>query len=551
MKNFCPSLEKFLVGIIVCMFAVPGLLTIVAIYCDKAPAWLRNANLAADAPPPMPAFSRGTYFDAKYQQMLAAHFEATFAGREILIRITNEICFRVFHYCPLPSTSVMIGRNNELFQDVYLSEYCIDRTKREKLVPIAGNLKRFQDECRRRGIAFVMLITPNKASVQPENIPPVWMKRYNPLPRTYDLLVPLLREQGIFFVDGRALAMDIKNSSPPVPVFPQGGIHWGDAAVLASTNAILTAMTAQGKPVKLLEGEMRYTTEHARDSADLISILNLAIPWKYTVADFVSKPVLPRTKYNIVGIGGSFTWRIFEMLQKSRQFAELDDYAYYNVFKRCWVDDETRFCAQPVKQIDFSREIYAADCVILEVNELMMGKSDNNLIKFLPDALGNLPPENKPREKFLSGMVLPCEWGKWIDFKSMSPQALIPAWLSGFSSIEPQRVFMGGREGLMRLETTPSGRDVILEAVAGVSSKSGGKQSATIFVNDEPVGHWVFSPGNESTQSLTIPAKLTGSGGNMVIRFHLDNSPDSPEKSGPSFSAVRLVSPGRNKKPVP
>ena len=163
----------------------------------------------------------------------------------MFIRVINEIYLRGFHLAPV---GVLIGPHLSLIEPAYLEEYCLVRHEADELRPFVQDLRRFQDFCASQGTAFVLVITPSKATLYPENMPAGWLRRYHPGPRDYDHLLPLLRERGIHYVDGHRLTTELK-ARPPVPVFPIGGIHWGDPTALATTNAALGVLAGQGLPV--------------------------------------------------------------------------------------------------------------------------------------------------------------------------------------------------------------------------------------------------------------------------------------------------------------
>ena len=70
--------------------------------------------------------------------------------------------FRLLKSCAISSADIVVGKENVLYETAYVREYCLQRTNRETLAAMVRNLKRFQDECERRHIAFVFLITPSK-----------------------------------------------------------------------------------------------------------------------------------------------------------------------------------------------------------------------------------------------------------------------------------------------------------------------------------------------------------------------------------------------------
>src|SRR6185436_14861396 len=91
---------------------------------------------------------------------------------------------------------------------------------------LAHRLRRVQDALAARGIAFALVIAPNKAAVYPEFLPAGFLHPEDVRPpAAYDRMRPMLAEEGVHVVDGRAILLAEKGRSD-VPLFPPGGVHW-------------------------------------------------------------------------------------------------------------------------------------------------------------------------------------------------------------------------------------------------------------------------------------------------------------------------------------
>src|SRR5690606_12090014 len=111
------------------------------------------------------------------------------------------------------------------------------RPDRENLKQMVQQIEALQTICRSRGMGFAFVITPSKASIYPEKVPSHWEKRSDPRPRGYDLLLELLGETKVIYVDGPALARQQIEKGTEVSLFPPAGSHWGSPLCLATTNA--------------------------------------------------------------------------------------------------------------------------------------------------------------------------------------------------------------------------------------------------------------------------------------------------------------------------
>ena len=396
-------LEKLLVLLLAMVFAGPLAIAGWLRYSHDAStgtAWLRNATLAGQqiAPAPVPC-SAATVFSAGYQSALAKDFDFHFAGREALIRAIDEFDVRVFRAAP---PGLLIGGwPLSIIERPYAAEYCLQRVDREKIRPLVDDLRKMQDFCVARGIAFALVITPSKASIYPENLPAAWQRRYRRAPRAYDQLIRLLREENVRFVDGHRLALGLKADSP-VPVFPAGGVHWGDQAALATTNELLELLASQGAGVSpLRDYTSRISDEAQGQDADMMGLINVMFPWRYPVMQITVAPTAPARAMhpNLVWVGGSFVWKMLLMMGASSQFSELDFYNYYKVAQYCMADGRLSLVGAPTPAVNFEADVFAADALVVEINEQNIALGAH-LREFLHDAFAVLPDPKAAKAAF-------------------------------------------------------------------------------------------------------------------------------------------------------
>jgi hypothetical protein len=148
---------------------------------------------------------------------LPSQFEAAFAdrfgGRDVLIALHHFVKLMVFDAAPVPN--VMVGRDGWLY---FLGEdgKSIDRDYRgivpyspEEPFAVAAELKRRHDYLASRGIAYVVMIVPDKATIYPEYLP-FWVAR-GPGGTRLDLLYAALKAYPeIMVLDLRAALMAAK-----------------------------------------------------------------------------------------------------------------------------------------------------------------------------------------------------------------------------------------------------------------------------------------------------------------------------------------------------
>lgn len=555
MKHLLLRLDKLLAALIAVVFFTPLCLT-VFFCCWTTPLphteWLRNETLvgmkASEAHVPL---SWSTVRSGSYQSAAAARFNENFAGRELLIRSTCETWYRLFKRSPLSSIAISLGRDDFVFQDYYLQEYCLTRTSAEQLEPLVRDMRRLQDACEHFGVAFLLLITPSKAAIMPEYIPPAWLRRYDLRPRAYHQLVPLLTKHGIHFVDGHALTAQAK-AHAPAPIFPKGGIHWGEYGAWVTTNALVAALEAQGKSLKSIQHFLPYVTDEPEgEDADVVSLMNLVVPWRYPVArmKIEGSPGFPGRPLNATIIGGSFATQVARQLSACGQFSEVEIFNYYKKFKWSVVDGIINLARMPVNEVDFDREILATDCLVLEANEAALAiKGPHHLITFVDDALKHIANGLPARRDFLYEhriSYLPYQWGQELSFRARDTSfSAHQDCLTGFSGFEELAAWTKGPVATVRLSTPTATRDLLLEAevIALLHPEKLPVQHAKVFVNGHPIGEWHFADGERARRKLVIPKEALDESGMLVLRFEIAR-PVTPASlgMGNDFRALGLL----------
>jgi alginate O-acetyltransferase complex protein AlgJ len=340
---------------------------------------------------------------AAFQKETTLHFNESFAGREALIRYTNELWFRLFHDTANLSSQIIIGEHDVLFEKGYVQEYFTTRPDKAALAPWVKDLRRLQDYCRGIGMGFVVVLTPSKASIYPEDTPRRWRRWSDPRPRAGAVVTELFRENGIIFVDAIDLTAREKLKGPPAPLFPKGASHWAQRSAFIAANAVQARFAEQNKATEQIESAgSTITYELEREEHDLALLMNLAQQRQYPVEKIAIKPSnRPKAQQLTMAlIGDSFCWSLLRALDESAQYSNIPFFFHYRRYKAQLVDGGPRTLRTPATPLDFSREVFAADCLLLEINELTAVYTEHHLSAFLKDALAHLPDPAAPKPPF-------------------------------------------------------------------------------------------------------------------------------------------------------
>jgi len=169
-----------------------------------------------------------------------AAFSDRFAARNALIALEHAISVRGFHSSPVGN--VVLGRDQWLY---FAGEdgHALDRHFRGTMPFGDDMVRQLRDELERRrqylaarGIAYVVIVAPDKATIYPEHLP-TWithMRAPTPLERTAELLK---RDPALHFVDLREPLLEAKRSRK---VYYRTDSHWNYLGAIVAYEAIMS-----------------------------------------------------------------------------------------------------------------------------------------------------------------------------------------------------------------------------------------------------------------------------------------------------------------------
>jgi hypothetical protein len=165
-------------------------------------------------------------------------FGDRFGGRELLARVHHAIKAKGFGVSPV--SNVMLGRDGWLF---FLGEdnHALDRHFRGALPfeasvdDVVRELARRHEALAARGIAYVVVVVPDKFSIYPEYLP-AWVTRMRTTP--LDRVAAAMREDGrVRFLDLRSPLLAIKARRQ---VYYRTDSHWNYAGAAVGYEVLMS-----------------------------------------------------------------------------------------------------------------------------------------------------------------------------------------------------------------------------------------------------------------------------------------------------------------------
>lgn len=303
--------------------------------------------------------------------------------------------------------NVLVGKDGVLFQQSYiheafgLSPRYTDVTN-EYLQMRADKLLFIQQELEKRGIAFTVMFSPNKAVHYADYVPQWYLNRYSTTEgyeRPYTRFLNIIKDTELHYIKSE----DIFKENGLTNIFPMTGAHWNDIATALVTQELIETyqrLTGEQTPQLRITGVEKtvetYNSEHVPLELDLIQTLyaGRSVELQNAIYDpyyyHTQIETLNESAPPIEGLylqGGSFRWGINDWLLRIN-FAS----AYYGSFYantneglegiRNWADllDSVSYVVfdineQYVYNIGYSFDTFGED----DVNPLPSDRADFNI----------------------------------------------------------------------------------------------------------------------------------------------------------------------------
>ena len=196
---------------------------------------LATENRAIAPWPPLPATRE---FTSAFEHA----FSDRFGARNALLRLHNRVLVRVFGVSPAPN--VLLARDGWLF---FKGEdgHALDRFYRGTQPIGDSQLRNVVDELARRahylaaqGIAYIVTIAPDKATIYPEMLP-AWVKPVIPRSPLDRLVAMIERDVSIRYVDLRPALRAAKTRER---VYYATDSHWNSLGAPVAYEAIMRAL---------------------------------------------------------------------------------------------------------------------------------------------------------------------------------------------------------------------------------------------------------------------------------------------------------------------
>ena len=340
---------------------------------------------------PRPSLSLHSWLTRDFQDQFSKWFNQSY-GKSFFVRMGNQLNYSLFDksYMHKPR-GIIIGRHGWLYEDPYIKDYCNPRPT----MPLGfmdnwvKEIAELQSLLARKGVTFLLLITPSKAAIYPEYIPSNLCDAGPSSKRSYDDFVPLLDKHHVNYVDGHVITQQATRIDKP-PLFCQGGLHWNYLGAFYTVRMLIDELNGLLHRNAGRLGLEAVNVDHTPTDTDkdLAELLNLFFPpLDYVVPHpVISKKGGTEDLGRAIIVGTSFNWIAIDLLNTHKIFKQIDFFYYYTVGLLSFPGQ--RSLPIDVARIDWENTILKSDVIILEVNEVDV--TAGHASAFVSDALQHL-----------------------------------------------------------------------------------------------------------------------------------------------------------------
>ncbi|MCB9798280.1 hypothetical protein H6758_00975 [Candidatus Nomurabacteria bacterium] len=338
----------------------------------------------------MPKVTKAAWMTGEYQKQTLEYVSQNIGFRGYMVRTDNELTLRVFDELPSGTVpEIVMGKDEYLFERAYIDAmYNKPWTPSSILDKKARDLSRFEQKLAARGVPFVLLIAPSKASVYPEWIPDKYVRRDLLGKTDYERILPYLDKYGVSYFDANAFLVERKSQSDFLS-FGKPGTHWSYYGGCLVTSAFMQYLDQQSGEdyLDLSCDPVKHRNYGEGSDIDLLRTLNI-----WSEERFMKDIVTPTIRWSqqgkmleeVLWVGDSFSWVLFDMFEKGPVYKKRDMYYYYSTHYGYPEGTQVRIDRS---SLDWN-QVSEYDLVVIEATQTAMGQIGFGAVE---DALEFLP----------------------------------------------------------------------------------------------------------------------------------------------------------------
>ena len=279
-----------------------------------------------------PAFTWTSWFNGSYQPTYDKFIEDHIGSRSHFVRLNNQLNFSLFKKTYVRDIVVM--KDGVIAEKEYIdSYYGTNFIGKQKAIIESLKIKYIQDTLKKRGVIFIPVFAPGKATYYSDKIPDWYMKRNTKSLSNYEYYTKVLDSLNIKYIDFNSYFLSCKDTTRHI-LFPRYGIHWSDygvGLVLDSLQNYFSEELQRDDLVVLTRNGITKSTKPRNDDNDIEKGLNLLFDLKSDSLSYCNYEFIESDKFKpkSLVISDSYYWQIFSPGYAKKIFSENNFWFYY------------------------------------------------------------------------------------------------------------------------------------------------------------------------------------------------------------------------------
>jgi hypothetical protein len=278
-----------------------------------------------------PALSFKDWLAGSYQDSLIKYQNENIGFRPFFVRLRNQIYW--WSDKKSLTKNVVVGKDDFLFEQGYIDAYLgKDRKDSTHFNRVVSELKLAQDSLEKKGISFLVVLAPGKASFFPEYIPDDFLADRNTI-TNYQLLSASLKKHNVNTIDFYDWYLE-KKQTTEFPLYSKGGIHWSNYGCWLAMDSLIRYYENyfQKNMVSLQLGPVQFSDSVMKPDNDIGESMNLLFPLKPT------RMAYPKVSWEknetaympkLFAVADSYFWQMYSNGFDDFVFSDLK-FNYYN-----------------------------------------------------------------------------------------------------------------------------------------------------------------------------------------------------------------------------
>jgi len=325
--------------------------------------------------------------NGSYQNSFDKYWQNEHGFRNRLIRLNNQLNYSIFDKSNANGT-VMCGEKVLITEGDIKSYLGYDFAGKAAIDEMLDKAKFISDTLQKRGIPFVFMITPSKASVYKDQIPSKYFSIYKSGLTNYDCFIGGIKQRNLTVFDTKKIILE-EESYFEHPIFPKNGIRWSGNTVAKISDTLVeflaNKLALKVPNIELKKGELtivdyRFTDYDIGEAMNLLWNVSEEV-LHYPNLSFTNKK---RERPNLLGVGDSFIQSFYGFYPVLYSvFSQQSNLWYYNKTVG-WPLELTAYHIK-TQELDLALELEKRDIVVLEMTEENLKMTGYGFIEDLYD----------------------------------------------------------------------------------------------------------------------------------------------------------------------